>query len=523
MIEKDGNTIAVVLTAASAMTAGVSVYTIATNQDGQQLLKPVVFSLDKTMQSEEFQDNYFIEKNKNTISSEKRESFLQEAISLASSILGPNEKNKESSSLEDQIVIETASEAIETTEISSNSIVTNVHPTVLSGSPIVESQRLSPTTMQYGQSIQGAIQNVEAKPTSLSTNFIQNPNIVAMADLETTNVSSYNASSSMAISNTVQTVTPVNFISSNTSMPEVAPEIEESQPDFQEEMQVLDEMMVNPSLMVDAPVEEVSDVSNVQVIVMDSVDTYQDALPGPAMAEESTPMAMVDEVEGQAFFEEGVLSTYVEENLFQAPEAEIPAPIIPEEPSVAQPEDPAPAVADPAQDPGQGELPVQDPGVTSIPEEQPPAPEEPPVNSVEEPQAPETPVVSEDPVIPEAPSYDDLNARIAEEALKLVDTTNGLWCTQVVQMAMSNAGVEDALNLWPNEFVDMYGHYTNDPQPGNLIYYNQGGNGLDHIAIYIGDGKAVHGNYSIDGESKTVIANAKLPGCDDYSFIQVER
>ncbi|MDE5758394.1 MAG: C40 family peptidase, partial [Allobaculum sp.] len=124
---------------------------------------------------------------------------------------------------------------------------------------------------------------------------------------------------------------------------------------------------------------------------------------------------------------------------------------------------------------------------------------------------------------PSTTDYSELNGRIAEEALKLVDNTNGLWCTQVVQMAMSNAGVQDALNLWPNEFADMYGYYTDNPQPGNLIYYNQGGNGLDHIAIYIGDGQAVHGNYLIDGESKTVIASAKLQGCDDYSFIQVER
>ena len=117
----------------------------------------------------------------------------------------------------------------------------------------------------------------------------------------------------------------------------------------------------------------------------------------------------------------------------------------------------------------------------------------------------------------------DLNSRIAAEAQKLVDVTNGLQCTQVVQMALANAGVSDAYQLWPDQYCNMYGYYTDNPQPGNLIYYNNGGRGVDHIAIYIGNGMAVHGNYWIDGTSYTVIEKANIPGAGTPQYIQVVR
>ena len=117
----------------------------------------------------------------------------------------------------------------------------------------------------------------------------------------------------------------------------------------------------------------------------------------------------------------------------------------------------------------------------------------------------------------------DLNARIAAEAQKLVDVTNGLQCTQVVQLALANAGVSDSYQLWPDQYCGVYGYYTDNPQPGNLIYYNNGGRGVDHIAIYIGNGMAVHGNYWIDGTSYTVIEKANIPGAGTPQYIQVVR
>lgn len=175
--------------------------------------------------------------------------------------------------------------------------------------------------------------------------------------------------------------------------------------------------------------------------------------------------------------------------------------------------------------------------VEEVPAEEPTTPVEPetpaePSTPVEEPSTPETPAEPTTPVEPETPStpetptepttptnpYADLNARIAAAAQTLVGVTDGQWCTQVVQQALALAGVSDAYQLWPDEYAGMYGYYTNDPQPGNLIYYNNGGRGVDHIAIYIGNGLAVHGNYN----GRTVIESVYIPG-GAPQFIQVCR
>ena len=48
---------------------------------------------------------------------------------------------------------------------------------------------------------------------------------------------------------------------------------------------------------------------------------------------------------------------------------------------------------------------------------------------------------------------------------------------------------------------------VSDPQPGDLIYYADGGMGMAHIAVYIGNGQAVHGGYN---GNETVVASAYL-------------
>ena len=135
------------------------------------------------------------------------------------------------------------------------------------------------------------------------------------------------------------------------------------------------------------------------------------------------------------------------------------------------------------------------------------------------PVTPEAPAVPETPATPEAPADSTLGDRISAAAQELVGVTDGLWCTQVVQQALANAGVSDAYQLWPDQYAGQYGYYTNDPQEGDLLYYNNGGRGVDHIAIYIGNGQAVHGNY----EGKTVIASAYLSTAASPQFIRVVR
>ena len=178
-------------------------------------------------------------------------------------------------------------------------------------------------------------------------------------------------------------------------------------------------------------------------------------------------------------------------------------------------EAPADTTETPAETPApeQTETPAPEQTVTPAPEQtETPAPEQ---TVTPAPEQTETPAPEQ--TVTPAPST--LGQRISAEAQKLVGVTDGLWCTQVVQQALANAGVSDAYQLWPDQYAGQYGYYTNDPQEGDLLYYNNGGRGVDHIAIYIGNGQAVHGNY----EGKTVIASAYLSTAASPQFIRVVR
>ncbi|WP_288525433.1 NlpC/P60 family protein [uncultured Holdemanella sp.] len=202
-----------------------------------------------------------------------------------------------------------------------------------------------------------------------------------------------------------------------------------------------------------------------------------------------------------------------EQTVTPAPEqTETPAPEQTVTPAPEQTETPAPEqTVTPA--PEQTEAPAPEQTVTPAPEQtETPAPEQ---TVTPAPEQTETPA----PEQTVTPAASTLGQRISAEAQKLVGVTDGLWCTQVVQQALANAGVSDAYQLWPDQYAGQYGYYTNDPQEGDLLYYNNGGRGVDHIAIYIGNGQAVHGNY----EGKTVIASAYLSTAASPQFIRVVR
>ena len=188
------------------------------------------------------------------------------------------------------------------------------------------------------------------------------------------------------------------------------------------------------------------------------------------------------------------------------------APAAPEQTPEQTPEqNPTPAPAAPEQTPEQNPTPA--PETPAAPEQTPeqnptPAPEQTPAPAPEETVTP-------------APDQtaSSLGDRISSSAQELVGVTDGLWCTQVVQQALANAGVSDAYQLWPDQYQGVYGYYTDSPQAGDLIYYNNGGRGVDHIAVYIGNGQAVHGNYN----GKTVIAGAYQNGMGNPQYIRVVR
>ena len=151
-------------------------------------------------------------------------------------------------------------------------------------------------------------------------------------------------------------------------------------------------------------------------------------------------------------------------------------------------------------------------------------PEQNPTPAPEAPAAPEqtpAPAPAPEETVTPAPEQtaSSLGDRISSSAQELVGVTDGLWCTQVVQQALANAGVSDAYQLWPDQYQGVYGYYTDSPQAGDLIYYNNGGRGVDHIAVYIGNGQAVHGNYN----GKTVIAGAYQSGMGNPQYIRVVR
>lgn len=207
----------------------------------------------------------------------------------------------------------------------------------------------------------------------------------------------------------------------------------------------------------------------------------------------------------------------VETPAVDEPVVEVPAEETPAEqaPVIDQPVADAPVVNEPVVD-----EPVYNEPAADQPAADQPATDEPVYDEpvVDEPVV-DAPVVDE-PVY-EAPAedpYASLNASIASNAQQLVGVTNGMQCTEVVQQALAMSGVTDAYQLWPDQYI-MYGYYTDTPTAGNLIYYDNGGRGVDHIAVYIGDGMAVHGNYN----GNTVIASVYDGGTGAPQYIQVQR
>ena len=91
---------------------------------------------------------------------------------------------------------------------------------------------------------------------------------------------------------------------------------------------------------------------------------------------------------------------------------------------------------------------------------------------------------------------------VAWAALAQVGTAQD--CTMLVTNALAANGIY--YHGWPAGYMSL-GTVTDDPQPGDLIYYADGGMGMAHIAVYIGNGQAVHGGYN---GNETVVASAYL-------------
>lgn len=77
-------------------------------------------------------------------------------------------------------------------------------------------------------------------------------------------------------------------------------------------------------------------------------------------------------------------------------------------------------------------------------------------------------------------------------------------CTALASNALAARGIY--FHGWPAEYMSL-GSITSNPQPGDLIYYDDAGAGVPHIAVYVGNGQAVHGGWK---GGQTVEASAYI-------------
>lgn len=93
-------------------------------------------------------------------------------------------------------------------------------------------------------------------------------------------------------------------------------------------------------------------------------------------------------------------------------------------------------------------------------------------------------------------------------------------CTALVRTALRSAGLPTT-PMGPSAFASL-GRVISaaEAQPGDVAYYSNNGYGGQHVAIYIGNGQAVHGGWL---GNQTVVASVNIPtGPPDY-YIAIGR
>ena len=68
-------------------------------------------------------------------------------------------------------------------------------------------------------------------------------------------------------------------------------------------------------------------------------------------------------------------------------------------------------------------------------------------------------------------------------------------CTALASNSLAAVGIN--FHGWPADYLSL-GRTVSaaEAQPGDLIYYQNGGMGMAHIAVYVGNGMAVHGGWN---------------------------
>lgn len=79
-------------------------------------------------------------------------------------------------------------------------------------------------------------------------------------------------------------------------------------------------------------------------------------------------------------------------------------------------------------------------------------------------------------------------------------------CTMLVTNSLAAVGIH--FHDWPAGYLSLGRTVSaTEAQPGDLIYYADGGAGMAHIAVYAGNGMAVHGGYN---GNQTVVFSANV-------------
>lgn len=91
-------------------------------------------------------------------------------------------------------------------------------------------------------------------------------------------------------------------------------------------------------------------------------------------------------------------------------------------------------------------------------------------------------------------------------------------CTMLVTNSLKAIGIYH--HGWPISYMSL-GHVIpySEAMPGDIIYYANGGTGLAHVAIYIGNGQSIHGGW----HGTTVQYRYNYSTCSTPIFIRIDR
>ncbi|MDI3195311.1 NlpC/P60 family protein [Pseudarthrobacter sp. AL07] len=114
-------------------------------------------------------------------------------------------------------------------------------------------------------------------------------------------------------------------------------------------------------------------------------------------------------------------------------------------------------------------------------------------------------VASATPAAPSAPvAASGKGAAILSAAYAQLGVTQD--CTMLVTNALAAVGIN--FRDWPAGYLSLGTTVSAaEAQPGDLLYYADGGAGVAHIAVYAGNGQAVHGGYN---GNQTVVFSANV-------------